>query len=312
MKSVFLFCFGLLGLSLSAQNLVPNPSFEEVECPENWATPHVFGALGWYNPSASTPDYYGFDAEFGCYTSIYNSSWSDFGEWQFPQDGERMAGMFAYIAQTCVRELLACKLTEPLQAGVSYTASMYVSLSNMSLAYTDGMGMYFSADSLADYTTTCDFNVTPQLANPSGQLLSDSLNWMLVQGEFIAEGGEQYLMIGNVLANDQCIFESYDPDEQFTSAYYFVDNVKVEAHNVVGISEDITSQVVFSPNPVNEFVQFSSNCVGSNYRLIDLTGKLVYYGKLDDQNINLSWLESGIYVINFEEAGLGSIKIVKN
>lgn len=285
------FCF--------AQNLVPNPSFESVACPDDWMEPFGFGAEHWYNPTGSTPDYMGFETVAGCHVSIFNDGWSDTGEWQYPQDGEFLVGLVSYIHSTCVREYVSCRLIEPLQAGVVYVASMHVSLSNTCTGSTDGLGMYFSTDSLSDYNSYCDFNVIGQMQNDAGNHIVDTTNWILIEGEFMAQGGEEFLLVGNILSNENGEFESvYEDSLEFFHSYYFIDNVLVEEKSSVGIEGEIKSETkVVYPNPATDVVilpPFESNAV---LVIRDNQGRICQKLESFGRRLDISFLEKGNYFV---------------
>jgi hypothetical protein len=51
--------------------------------------------------------------------------------------------------------------------------------------------------SIKQNTTGIYPQVIPQVSNPQGNVLTDTINWNLIMGSFIANGTEQYLTIGN-------------------------------------------------------------------------------------------------------------------
>jgi gliding motility-associated-like protein len=90
--------------------------------------------------------------------------------------------------------------------------------------------MYFSNDSLLD---TSDHYVLssyiPQIENPSGNIIYDTVNWVPINGIYKATGGEKFITIGNFrIANATMIDTVPDPPSIFADAYYFIDDVFVE------------------------------------------------------------------------------------
>lgn len=68
------------------------------------------------------------------------------------------------------------------------------------------------------------------------------------------------------------------------------------------------------PNPFKDILTLSSNEKIQNIEIYDLTGKLVYQQKLSAQqkNINLSFLNSGVYLIKVQNTtGVQVLKVVK-
>ncbi|HRD38941.1 MAG TPA: hypothetical protein PLC65_09950, partial [Bacteroidia bacterium] len=89
------------------------------------------------------------------------------------------------------------KLKQTLQSGHTYCVKFYANLSNQSSYGCDGLGAYFGDTSL-DTIKYCDTPLsylTPQIQYPG--ILTDTLNWTLVTGTFVANGTEKYMMLGN-------------------------------------------------------------------------------------------------------------------
>jgi hypothetical protein len=63
----------------------------------------------------------------------------------------------------------------------------------------DSFGAYFGDNSLDTITTCCiPLNyLIPQIQNPVGNIISDTLNWTLITGTFVASGNEKHMVIGN-------------------------------------------------------------------------------------------------------------------
>ncbi len=94
-------------------------------------------------------------------------------------------------------------LKQTLQAGKIYCVKMYVNLSNQSSRAIDAVGAYFG-DVTTDTITKCTLPITyltPQIQNPVGNIISDTLNWILIAGTYTATGSEKYLILGNFKSN---------------------------------------------------------------------------------------------------------------
>lgn len=275
-KLIYIIFLGfLLNITLFGQNLVPNSSFETTSCNFTPGDITHFSAENWYNPNNATPDYYGTSAIQGCVTSIYNNSWLNSGEWQFPRTGERMVGLFAAILNSCSREYLQAKLITPLEAGEIYCVELYVSLSNRSQLCTDCFGVVFTQDSLMDHSTHCELGVFPDVSNPIGNLLNDTTQWILISGQFIAQGGEQFITIGNLLSDEYCTLEEISGSKpEFHVAYYFVDDVSVIKCDPMTVTEIINKRLELFPNPANGVFNLTHSKMGQ-VNIINLQGKLI-------------------------------------
>jgi hypothetical protein len=90
-------------------------------------------------------------------------------------------------------------LKQILQSGHTYCVKVYYSITNQSSYGVDGLGAYFGNNTL-DTITKCDkpiIYLTPQIQNPTNNLLIDTLSWSLLTGTFVANGSEKYMMLGN-------------------------------------------------------------------------------------------------------------------
>ena len=67
----------------------------------------------------------------------------------------------------------------------------------------------------------------PQIESPVNAFLSDTLNWMLVSGTFVAAGGEDHIVIGNF--HDDATTNVQPTGNFWPGTYYYVEDVSVEA-----------------------------------------------------------------------------------
>ena len=91
------------------------------------------------------------------------------------------------------------RLKQSLKSNKAYCFSMYVNLSNQSTYGIGAIGAYF-ADTSIDTISKCTLPITylaPQVENANSTIIADTLNWILIRGQFTASGNEKYLVIGN-------------------------------------------------------------------------------------------------------------------
>jgi hypothetical protein len=186
------------------------------------------------------------------------------------------------------------------------------------------MGAYFSVDSLLDATHfhVIDY-VIPQVENPVGNMLTDTVNWMLVSGSFTAIGGERFMTIGNfhnpANTNTQAI--PYHPNNV---AYYYIDDVSVVNSSGVGVAEiNPTPEITLYPNPcwgqltVNSEPRTSGTLqqlTVKEIKIYDVLGELVNSEQLtvNSKEIDVSKLHSGLYFAELlTEKGVVRRKFVK-
>lgn len=241
MKKI-LFFLTLFTFSGNAQNLVVNPSFENTNT--NCAN---FGGEGfrqdldpsWDNAnsnipgdSCSSPDLFSACNPFA--TGMPDATSFGIG-WQYSRTGTRHVGLIAYSAPfgfaDNYREYIQGHTNTPLVAGQTYCVSFYVSLADGSPHAVEDLGVYFSnTHYLRDACTQGSrINVTPDLVNTCG-LITDTSNWVRLQWDYVASGGEQYFVIGN-FNNDANTNHGPASGTGFGNyfAYYFIDDVSIEA-----------------------------------------------------------------------------------
>jgi hypothetical protein len=121
------FLFGLVVVPLAAataQNLVPNPGFDNfLTCPVGFSQFQGYVA-SWVNPNTATPDYMHACANPNPAGMPHNGV-----GWQQTHTGQGYAGMYAFSG-TLYREFIQVQLTTPLVGGVLYDFRMFVVLHN--------------------------------------------------------------------------------------------------------------------------------------------------------------------------------------
>ena len=193
-------------------NLVPNPSFEIFDtCPDN--TTQISYAVPWFQPltNGSTSDYYDTCSN---YMNIMNC--------QMPRTGGGYAAILLFDSGIW-REYIEVKLTTPLIVEKEYCVKFYVSLIGYASYAIDAIGAYFSKDSVL--SNIMGALIYPsQINNTTGNIISDTTNWLGISGTFIADSNYNLLTIGNFKSNNNTNFiynGGYYP------AYYFIDDVSV-------------------------------------------------------------------------------------
>lgn len=227
-----------LGLILSviavqtfAQNLVPNPSFEQYfKCPGsyNYATNGKL-APGWFSPSTGTPDLFNKCSlgEAGVPTNWAGRSNT--------YSGAGYAGIYAFITgrEKPYREYLQAELNEPLQAGATYLVEFYYRLSSNSKYSIDRLGFLLS-DSAYRMQEDGVFAQQPTFEKISQSIYNQKTTgtWLRFAYSHIAKGGERFITIGN-FSDDNKTRKYFITASQATepmlnrAAYFFIDDVKV-------------------------------------------------------------------------------------
>lgn len=159
-------------------------------------------------------------------------------------------------------EYIEGELISPLIQGKKYCASFYARLVDSSGLATWSIGVYLSKDFLPDlnshYDTISNYylHFTPQIQNAEGNFLKDTA-WVKIEGSFIAEGNEKYIIIGNFnpyyrknyLLKTNNIIDYYNHN----ASLYYIDMVSVyECNDTIVPLPEIKNALyipnIFSPN----------------------------------------------------------------
>jgi len=100
---------------------------------------------------------------------------------------------------------LSNRLKQKLVSNKTYCVRFYVNISGNSTYGMDSFGAYFGGTEL-DTISQCNVPLTylnPQIQNPVGNIITDTLAWTLITGTFVASGNEKYAAIGNFKADAQ-------------------------------------------------------------------------------------------------------------
>jgi gliding motility-associated-like protein len=215
---------------ISSQNFVPNSKFEDYDqCTSLYSYPftgaYYYGVDSWFSPSAGSPDYYNICAPstFPSFSVPFNIA-----GYQFPKSGNAYSGFCIYNKDSLALpnwEYCAIKLKNQLSTGKEYCAKFFVSLSDSVRYASSNIGMYFSDTSIYQFSGS-NFSYTPQIENPLGNIIADKVNWVEINGSFIASGGEQYINIGNFYPRNLTNV-LIQPNGIYYLSYYYLDDVYV-------------------------------------------------------------------------------------
>lgn len=296
-----------------AQNLVPNGDFEQYSsCPTNfseidsalfWTVPTTFSSTDYYNACAN-----GTSILVGVPTNLSGSNYT------VAHSGDGYAGIYlsAIVAGPDKREHIEVPLTSALLAGETYHFEMYVTLSSNCIYTTDAIGVYFSDTMLSGINNTEPLPFVPQITNTSGNVF-DTLNWTLVQGDFTAVGGEQFLTISNFLYDSSTVFTMVNPTGS-NLVYVFLDDVSLS--NVTGLNEGSKVSTVVYPNPFSTNLNVELRTEEqAEIILYDIASrKILEETFVKSVSLNTEQLAKGIYIFELRDKNglVKKGKVVKN
>jgi len=217
-------------ISIAQVNLVTNPSFELLtSCPDFGN--EIDSALGWSalrNGGGSTPDLFSVCCTLPslCGVPSQTSLGGNGGGFQYPHSGKNYVGIIsaASFYPDAYREYIQSKLLQKLKANNSYCVKFYCNLSNCSGVYIKSLGAYLDSGSISTPEPIGLAVATPQMF--SQQSLIDTLNWMKVEGSFVATGIEEYISIGNFFPDSLSGMGLFGSSSGGIS-YYYIDDVSV-------------------------------------------------------------------------------------
>ena len=314
----FIFMLNLiLHLTCIGQNIVPNPSFETItSCVLPNGGVNTGYVPPWDSPTDGTPDPYN-SCSTSC-TSVPNNC----SGFQHPYSGNGYTGIGLWgvcFGNDC-REYIQVELDSVLLPGQKYCASFYVSLANTSELACNNFGMYFS--DIHNYIAGgyLPLNFTPQINDTS--IISDTLNWTLVYGQYIAHGGERYIIIGNFFSNALTdtlhLVQNSNPLNYY--GYYFVDDVNVHCCTCdsvnIGVTElDNEENIQVYPNPVENELRITNYELGiKEVKLYNVMGEMVLKKEIKNKEIEIDVgdLPKGMYFLQVKnEKGIFNKKIIK-
>ncbi|NNE56411.1 MAG: OmpA family protein, partial [Flavobacteriales bacterium] len=188
---ILVFCLLAFGVTATSQNLVSNGGFEQkAYCPVTFNQSSLNILTGWKQPTSGTPDYF---HECSKKAGVPKNL---FGE-QSAYEGGGYAGLVAFTAsKPNYREYLQVKLDRPLRSGEKVCVEVELSPAEKAAFVTDGFGIALTSFQPKS-TDQKTLNIRPQLQNPRLHLLDETNYWTKISEMVIAEGGEEYVTVGN-------------------------------------------------------------------------------------------------------------------
>ncbi len=187
------------------RNIVPNPSFE---IHKGKSGGDIKNAIPWLGEG--TVDYY---------TKIEKK---DTSKYKGPHSGTCYVGL---RFQAAYKEYMYVPLTEPLQKDRSYHFKMYIRLLGASTVVIKQLGVYLSDD---PFKVGMEFDPEGIIDSTHKKGISGR-GWLAIQGDYIAHGGEKYMIIGNFSTHmkDDFVKKNKWDIFEFKEAYYYIDDVSL-------------------------------------------------------------------------------------
>lgn len=304
--SILLLGYNNTGL---CQNLVPNPSFEQYSsCPTQ--SSELYLVNDWSDANLGTTDYFN-----SCYTTggVNVGVPSNWMGNESANTGNAFVGIMLFENSSSIndyREYIQAQLNTSLLTGVKYYVSFYISLADSACYSTDDIGVYFSTSEI-NQGDFFNINMSPQVHNLEDSILDNSYNWRRIIGSFIANGGEDFIVIGNFKddINTDVTAICATSNLDYMSAYYYIDDICVSSDslscvNSVGIDDSFSIKDRYRIITKKGKLTLTS-IISSTFSvsLFDTAGKLVYSSS-NNQNtcqFDTSFLNSSIYFLHITD-----------
>lgn len=297
----------------NAQNLVPNPSFELTDtCPYTTSFQEGDRPLYWHS-WLNSPDYFHACADTsipgGAYVSVPQSGLS----FQYAQDGQAYVGYYTFNQNGQYREYIGATLNTPLILGETYYISFWANIATAGLdgyvgGFCNNMGMLFTMTSNA-WTTVGgppgpDFPFRNYAHLYRSAVLTDTVDWTLVSGSFMADSAYQYVVLGNFFDNAQTQVLPIPPLNG-ENAYCLVDNVCVSPNpqgcGITGIDEGtlISQPLVALDGEAGVLVISWPGHVRYSGEITDMSGRVVrtFASGADRHHLPFHGFSTGMYVV---------------
>ena len=216
-------------LITSGQNLVPNNGFEiNTGLPSGAAQWSLI--TGWTNAGGTgSPDY--FHTSGTGDAQLPNSYFGTVN----PYAGDAIMGfIFWHSSSTNSREYIAIQLSNPMQIGIVYEVSFYLTCGVNNGNYggygTDQISILFTSGSVTQVGSST-ISATPQLTN--GTIFYDN-NWQKISFQYTATAAYDYITIGNFQDDAGTNVQFYESNS-FSAVYYFIDEVFISNTNTLQI-----------------------------------------------------------------------------
>jgi len=222
------YCYSLTNFG---QNLVPDGGFEVYKtCPESMRPDdkNIFLIPHWTWPTVDgTTDYFNSCSSSGI-TGIPKNSLG----YAPAMNGRGYIGTIlkSHAQGADYREYIQAKLKAPLKKDQIYCVSLFYRLADCSSFSIDRMGILFQ-DKEVKVATSKVINFSPQIENPKNIFMENSNEWKPLYNMYVANGSEQYIVIGNFNIDDDTKEKQRKRpewcDKRKDYAYYYIDSVQV-------------------------------------------------------------------------------------
>jgi hypothetical protein len=174
---------------------------------------------------------------------------------------------------------------------------VHANLSDNSSRTTDAVGLRFYSEAVQLPNPFIPGD-EPHLELASGTFLN-TIEWTVLEGEYLAQGGERFLMIGNYRDNANTTVQQLSTNGNF--AYALIDDVSVIPCQPTGW----TTQAFAPPQLQADDHGFilTGTSPSAVYRITDPLGRLLQSGRITAARIDVAASVHGVLVLSVYDGG---------
>jgi hypothetical protein len=218
-----------LQITATAQNLVPNHSFEQyINCP-NYPSQVTTHCANWVQYTTGTSDYFNV-----CATHPWVDVPSNVQGYQNALHGDAYIGLYDFLPIVPQWEYASTAITA-MQTGKVYEVSMSVSLSDSSIYASNGLGAFFFDNGPITYPVTTVLPYIPQISYKDYGPITNKTTWTRLNGYMFADSAYDNIVIGGFIAHNLLQIDTLSSGS-YGASYYYIDSVVVRKVNNLNVS----------------------------------------------------------------------------
>lgn len=223
-----------------SQNLVSNPSFEELVNlpvkpnpkntfeyePNSGFQPFRKNLKFWFAGTLTTPDLRIFDLDY------YRKCDKLFDDCDRPRTGSMMVGLITSLRNTYTdsyREYVQIKLNKALEVGEMTYVELWIRREREAKLVSNNIGFHFAMEQVFESTEEV-LELRPQI-NYDQVVNADTTKWVKITGKFKPARPYRYVLIGNFFKNEATttlVYPHYSASVYVPPyAYYLIDDIKI-------------------------------------------------------------------------------------
>lgn len=180
-------------------------------------------------------------------------------------------------------------------AGEEYNFGMFIRPAAQHMNFVGSVGVLFTTDTVTGFDNCDRIDITPHLQRNPNDIMNDASIWYYWESTYYAQGGEEFITIGNFRSNGQTPIEG----NLSGGSPYFFDGIGLEYAEPESV-EGFESKVILQPNPTSSILRINpTGQAPESISCFSITGKqlLAIPWKLE---LDVSDFPNGLYFLTVE------------